>query len=145
MFSVFQGWRRKLGCVLLVVACGLMICWARSSHRFDMLQIGYGTVHIIYSTRGEVHWITWDGGMSTTVFLSRELPADDLSTLVELIRGDLRTSNIPFQESAFLYWPIVIPLTLLTACLILWKPRHVKLSDTKDQATNDSLKNATPD
>jgi hypothetical protein len=35
MGEVFKGWRRKTGCVTLLIACVLMIGWIRSSGRFD--------------------------------------------------------------------------------------------------------------
>ena len=38
MREFFKGWRRKMGCVTLLMVCALMGAWARSYSVFDSMQ-----------------------------------------------------------------------------------------------------------
>lgn len=56
MHTFFHGWRRKAGCVSLVVACVFVIAWMRSLFRADgVAEIGPQGSYTIYSSRGAVH------------------------------------------------------------------------------------------
>jgi len=120
MHTFFHGWRRKAGIVTLVMALATCGMWIRTTVVFDAVQlehVGFG------SARGGIYWVyvheqlNWDwettsestlrssfGNMSLAEVLSNELP-----------------SEIPYGY--VLYWWLVWPLTLLSAYLLLWKPR----------------------
>ena len=42
MGAYFKGWRRKIGCVTLVMACGFMAVWVRSQTICDLYDPGSG-------------------------------------------------------------------------------------------------------
>ena len=138
MREFFQGWRRKTIVVTLVLACLLMAGWMRSFITFDAL----------YAPIGQL--ISANGGIYGE--LSVETPLDfsffSYGSQGPNVKGRADYYNDPnmvrkfwhwrffgfaygFQhadrEQAILciipYWSIVIPLTLVSAYLLLSKPR----------------------
>ena len=111
MGDFFHGWRRKTGCVLLVIAWVLMGEWERSYHstRCSFELAGLGGLYRIESGDGCVrlagcvpqHFSTWEPG--TTDY-----------KIVPL--GWETFWHIP-------YWSLVLMVTLVSAYLIVWKPR----------------------
>lgn len=95
MREFFNDWRRKAGCVALVMACVVAGMWLRSQFYYDgVISWDNEVEDTVYSTNGSLHWSS----------VTRE----DLT---------IRTfRSLP-------YWSIVLPLTLLSAYLLLWKPR----------------------
>ncbi len=59
MLQVFHGWRRKVGCVTLVMACVLATMWGRSLVYSDSVTVNRGTTtcDFIASFQGELKWI----------------------------------------------------------------------------------------
>ena len=98
MREFFRGWRRKVGCVTLVVACGLMV---------ESLLTG------------EYNAELWDAFERSKQSISHEFKPDGSVVLdygpraVYVLR---RFSLVP-------YLAVVLPLTFLSAYLLLWKPR----------------------
>ena len=92
MGDFFHGWRRKVGCVTLVMACALALHWAGS----------YSTVNLPedYYPDLESH----HGNIEYTIFVG---------TRREVVW------TIPYAS-------VTIPLTLISAYLILWKPHKRK-------------------
>ena len=116
MHTFFHGWRRKAGCVTLVMAIAVGGMWARSLVVMDRVWFCRNAqLHHVISFDGVLSW--WKRpqtppspaipslGWSSTTF-------DELTT-VALYQS---TWHIQFKTLA-------IPLTLLSAYLILWKPR----------------------
>jgi hypothetical protein len=124
MHTFFHGWRRKVGIVSLVMACGLTSAWMRSQFFRDVFcwSIGH-EAEVIISDDGILSWWRlslqhplpqrWNPGFvnrgrdGSYYFRARDW-------YVEL--GESDSLSVP-------YWHSVIPLTLLSAYLILWKPR----------------------
>jgi hypothetical protein len=128
MHTFFHGWRRKLGIVTLVMTLAIMGLWARS---YLVPEQFAGSVYVgsadgivtfgqiverlknVASTSGEDSYQGWAGvGFGRTHYFIERLS-------VELIMDEL---SIP-------YWTFVLPLTVLSAYLILWKPRKQKTSE----------------
>jgi hypothetical protein len=121
MREFFRGWRRKVGVVALVMALLLMFGWMRSRVTHDWLQITVGTAHHQFeSVGGYLHqrllFLGDRNGMAIRLFAwGTYLISDDKDYLS------------PSTDHAVLpYWSITVPLTLLSAYLILWKPRTTK-------------------
>jgi len=139
MGELFHGWRRKLGVVTLVMACVLMAGWIRSETIGDDITFRLGKCgHEIRSERSRITSI------STWVRDSRWLPENEWTTgfspevdsgsiwdrigfLYNVCENNDADSNLSFQRLLMVpYWSIVIPLTLLSAYLLLGKPRIAK-------------------
>ena len=152
MRECFHGWRRKAGCVTLVMACVFMVGWARSTTTFDTLTFidsrhlnGFG------SERGTVQWVrnwTTDGserdfphGIHWSSFPIRLRPVDFVDKFPQIDEWRIRCCGFDFykcqygginQSAAvwiFPYWSIVLPLTALSTWL-LW-PRREQNSCSK--------------
>jgi hypothetical protein len=50
MREFFRGWRRKVGCVTLVMTCALMGLWMRSIRTFDEVLVGIGNAKYFVSS-----------------------------------------------------------------------------------------------
>ncbi len=123
MRDFFHGWRPKTACLLLGLAIVLMGAWLRSLVVRDVVKFSpspHETVHYFVSADGSFRWTRRDiiGGYPASSWRSdnlESLPQWNLSA-----EGDLqRTWTIR-------YWSVAIPLTLLSAYLILWKPQNAK-------------------
>lgn len=106
MSSFFHGWRRKAGCVTLVMALIVMTAWIRSLVVTDSVLIwtDTDTAYAVSTTPHQLHL--------TRMFM--------VGTKLGIIDDDI--------EWTVSCWWFAIPLTLLSACLLLWKPgRRVTL------------------
>lgn len=147
MREFFKGGRRKAGCVALVMALAVFGVWMRGYGVSDAFSFGVdeaGNNHWLNSSRDGIRWERYSGAggvigwkqfpvpQSGTVF-----PVDDPEWL-SICAVDWRVRSCGFdfgewrskQKDAFRcdywlipYWSLVLPLTLLSAYLILWKPR----------------------
>lgn len=111
MHEFFHGWQRKVGCVTLVMALAVCAMWIRNSVVSDLFLIGQVSVHF---SRGGVVWSIDDGSMWHWGSWEH-LPKDWNANGTHLHFGS-NTAVVP-------YWCIVLLLSLLSAYLILWKPR----------------------
>ena len=136
MREFFRGWRRKIGVVTLGLACVSMAGWMRSGFREDRLRfkssVGGWSCMEVASINNHISMmrqrpdlklafledLSWD----LPRFFSQELVPESNQwnwswpRTVYLDGGYVHLAIIP-------YWIIVLPLTLLSAYLILWKPR----------------------
>ena len=166
MHDFFRGWRRKVGCVTLVMACVVAGLWVRSQFYRDFVGLRLPGQHRDYAAvyrSGQHHIIC--GCFIEGLYCGRLTCEDDphlsIATFrvhtTEVIAGwpddptnfwmaeylvpirsvkvpgcrycAIRDSGTPPQELHFWivpHWTLVIPLTLLSAYLILWKPRKRK-------------------
>jgi hypothetical protein len=153
MHTFFHGWRRKTGVVALGLACVVMGLWIRSrgvvdaatftdvrhcitnsplgldwSNRTGMGQVSvpqflnmrWDTVAIedsnfdSFRKSPPVGWETvWDYHCCGFQFAKFKLTG---SPLLSLVYAEYATWTIP-------HWAVVLPLTLLSAYLLLWRPR----------------------
>ena len=119
MREFFHGWRRKAGCVLLVAAAALLGVWIRSGVIPDYMQYEWGgSVHTIKSENATLSWTSCDS-VERQEYMRLELRRQrtDHSGSIEI---PLPRS---YRKRTVDYWSITLPLTLLSAYLILWKPR----------------------
>jgi hypothetical protein len=143
MRDFFRGWKRKFGVLTLLLACALMAGWVRSLAATDLIQ-GQRSNQAKYSftsssgslawrwanlnlSPGEARYPKWIVEPRNTWFYL----SDDSVTWH--LRGLGFGIGIRTQEdgsySTFKvipYWAIVVPLTLLSAWLMLSKPRLAK-------------------
>jgi hypothetical protein len=125
MWSFFHGWRRKAGVATLVMACLSGGIWFRSTFKGDYLRRERGAISDVFiSANGELKCLSWkSSGRLRGNDISLGISPGFLSKGYNATADELGTSNVPFHEFRLQYWSIAIPLTLLSAYLILWKPR----------------------
>ena len=110
MGELFKGWRRKAGLVMLALAMLLMVGWMRSAVIQDLLRIS----HVDFeSFNGCISWLRLDQGTFRHLVGWRSHPRDVAFSLREF---DSSCWRVP-------YWSLVLPLTLLSAWLILGKTK----------------------
>lgn len=100
MRSFFYGWRRKTGCVALLFASLSMFAWVRSLVTQDgvLIRTDTDTAYYVQTKPHLIHWY-------------RMVAA---GTKWGIMDNDIEVT-LPF-------WYFTIPLTLLSAILILWPP-----------------------
>jgi hypothetical protein len=144
MRDFFRGRRRMAGVVLLVVALGLMGAWIRSKSSDDALRFtAFARRNLVRSERDQITWWAWDvmDGDQSLPSWSRQPLWQPPNT--EIAPGFFNGS--PFRafphhdyldawlfssavdrrvgEWKVAYWVLVLPLTVLSASLILWPQR----------------------
>lgn len=77
MFEFFRGWRRKIGCVTLMMALALTGVWLRSENVADEIRFTIGQRrHLIMSRHEKLSWWGWNAGDATEFYapyMSRKL------------------------------------------------------------------------
>jgi hypothetical protein len=154
MRGFFNGWRRKVGCVALAMALGSMTGWIRSLLVLDIIRIPAGTLTSIgIESKRQSLCFSWIQDNSESK-LENELPISFWMALDPSLRGtELSLSYLGYNMGEFgwlvtlgdeyprgiilavPYWSVTMPLTLLSACLILWKPRPKTPSSNQPEST----------
>ncbi len=119
MREFFGGWRRKVGCVTLVMAVLFTASWVRSYFSHDGVAFPmFARKHTVHARKAEIRVLSHDPlGRAGAYAWSDAIAPDvelDFGTLPDSYRATHRT---------YAHWALVLPLTLLSAYLILWKPR----------------------
>lgn len=148
MFTFFHGWRRKMGVITLVMAMVGMAGWIRSKTEFDCfaltdnswqhitLQSSCGTLSLFLNTLNSpqlTFW--WSGEISKPDDLTDPIK-DCVGCYVEWQRnwGGFTAASYYVKDGTeiirtglciFPYWSVVLPLTLISAYLLLI-PRTTK-------------------
>ena len=137
MGEFFNGWRRKAGCVALALALALMFLWLRSIYVSDIISRHVpNTSDYLFSTECSCGWLRkhhdrlinfpapfWESFVGALGVLSeprtrwREWRWYGCG-MIESPGEQAIVWIIPYQF-------VVCPLTLISACLILW-PRKCK-------------------
>lgn len=154
MSDFFHGWRRKVGCVTLLMAAMFMVGWIRSLRGADTIafSIGHGSLVQLISREGTaavrrvkseltVKEISIDrvllmgfqppagnstGNLAISVDAgSRSIEGSPYRWMIKSYGFEIGSvADRVFPLQVFMisvpYWSITIPLTLLSACLILW-------------------------
>ncbi|MDB5347162.1 MAG: hypothetical protein JWP89_5539 [Schlesneria sp.] len=156
MREFFHGWRRKAGCVALVIALAMFELWMRSGLIEDrFLWNTNGLCHLFNSESGGVSWTAYNSWKTTTKgsffgdtwWQSKVIDADmchgwwqyknecethwEIQSLGFCFGSATKTwpgNDTRADYWLIPYWSLIIPLTLLSAYLILWKPRKRKTS-----------------
>ncbi len=108
MQTFFHGWRRKAGIISLGLACIFASGWARSLIIDDHVAAFRRS---FISTKGRF-------------YLSPQFGLDHRSLVWE--SGPelfLPMNTVEIETIGAPYSIVAVPLTLISACLILWKPR----------------------
>lgn len=162
MYTFFHGWRRKAGCVTLLMALAFVGGLLRSLSMGDrvFLITGTKTAESIESANHYLVWISWK---PSTVFgafpaafewernpLSNEETRPDNDEAIDyrfrtlLFGGGEKSAgalgNGTFTQRYVSYWVPVIPLTLLSAYLLLAKPRSPAAAKSSEPITDDMLR-----
>ena len=162
MREFFYGWRRKVGCGLLVMACLGVGAWIRSRFVTDTFEIRPNNTSVfsaefdVQAIKFECRWdeihappvlplsyrvFEWKSNRITRVvreeillpaldrgrYFSQTATIEDGGYMSESSSGELFALTVP-------YWLSVLLPTLLSACLILWKPRQSDRPKTKTPA-----------
>ena len=141
MHEFFQGWRRKAGLATLVMALVLTVAWMRSFVITDDLYLEFGkATHRVHSLHGCLCWIMGNGQQSPMSFQWSSGPPNPHSEPWDDIgyyKGTWRLAGVTIGTGQMQldfgwskvnvvvapYWSLVLPLTLLSAWLILRKTR----------------------
>ena len=145
MGEYFKPWRRKVGVVTLLLACMFAAGWVRSLSIEDSIYrvsgVGSPAIAYVQSTRGCILW--WSNSKSY-------FPANSSGLVWSFSAAKINSFNIndDNNRSPWLlkqigigigsrvdigmgrdvwivpYWPIVIPLSLISAFLLLSKSRR---------------------
>lgn len=164
MGSYFKPWRRKCGVITLVMACAFMGAWSRSVGIWDDIWFtAFGMRTFVISKCGSIGWcghFIWEPvdpdphgwqaqsievGTSTDVPIRQSL-SDCLGVDVDAQfswNGFAFSRHFEFNNPDRLYchmglipyWSIVLPLTLLSAWLLLSEPRPATQKKTTKSTT----------
>jgi hypothetical protein len=125
MREFFHGWRRKAGVMTLVVALSAAGVWVRASVLCEQIDIQIGhRHHMITLAHDGLAWLSMDGHLRRG-WIHHGYMAEDV-TAVGAAKIWMRRGNAMERSPSgwiIRYWSVVLPLTLLSASLILWKPR----------------------
>jgi hypothetical protein len=138
MREFFRGWRRQVGAVTLFIACVLTMGWVRSGSTEDRTtMILSQRFYLFVSSRSSISWWAMDnkGSPSSVVQMigrssatNSPRPALSHSDIIEVLThlyavGDGRDNPLNVACWTVAYWSVVLPLTILSAYLLLSKPR----------------------
>lgn len=125
MITFYERWRRTGAGMTLICACLLLTAWLRSLVSIDNVWVqGFGQYHQCILADGSVHWIVRDGQWKPDCHWSSVASTDRYAKtkmLESLLRSEQYGIN-PDQLTSIQYFailPYAIPLTLLSACLLL--------------------------
>lgn len=149
MKAFFRGWRRKTGMVMLGLACCITAAWLRSCFREDSFRMtACGRRNLIISSSSRLCWWSWNepsqgprlaiwitGGLTPEGHFDQTLrKGPDLCPHLDLHFVQMFTNTDVRRHCTVRYWVVVLSLTLLAACLILWTPRKKSPSVYVDSA-----------
>jgi hypothetical protein len=155
MWAFFRGWRRKVGCITLLVACLFLAMYMRSRVLLDEIGIVASTCHqeSCGSMNGVFFWQSYETTLAVytpTPYLSYgnvafkpDGPFDPNNPgdvqwrskwlgggIVEFPIAPVRTANGSGTVSITLryisYWYFIVPLTAVAAYLILCRPQKLE-------------------
>ncbi|MDB5343196.1 MAG: hypothetical protein JWP89_1573 [Schlesneria sp.] len=163
MREFFRGWRRKTGSMLVLFACALMVIWFRSYAISDDLGYFFQNDYRLTIGGGQLSWSRTihsfpfpDPDPETfwqTVWwkTAKYIPADAVTDHKYLSKYELSGIEVSVSDQRLVYpvadsvrvslWRVplmllIVPVTLLSAYLILWMRRRAKPSD---QPTNPNI------
>lgn len=159
MDTFFHGWRRKMGCVTLLMACALTVGWVRSHVRYDIINLTSGGHSYRFASlfgRYRLIRVGLDGRPKKIWWTSKDIShitSEDSESWffnADGTRVDWEGFNVEWQWAwgmfsfgagtrqqvrweifTFPYWSTAVPLTLLSAHLILGTPRKRSAASTE--------------
>ena len=122
------GWRRKAGLVTLAMAVVFAMAWIRGMIVYDVVKFTIGNQQIVLlCVDSAIVWESWNRNGDAPMWeWKRMSPTNRTLTGVKIATiGGIPFSPVTFHFHIFTWW-LVLPLTLLSAWLILGKPRKAK-------------------
>jgi hypothetical protein len=123
----FHGWQRKLGVVTLLLACVLMGAWLRCR---SLDEVVYFVVsdrqHRIYAVDNRIIWLTTPDPnllLDLRCGAGGDSEYEDLQYIDKVWHNSEVITKLSFSRWNIPIWSLVLPPTVLSAYLILWKPR----------------------
>lgn len=155
MGEFFKGWRRKAGLVTLAMACLLFVAWMRSLttkddcfafSRTEWILSGDGYLTVVLMERGG-HFSDWQATQNGPVaYRMGRCWSNTWRWTVAGARfgfdtyGDAKMEVDKAWWCRLPFWEIILPLTLLSAWLILGKTKEVKpAADLRLPAPDESI------
>ena len=143
MGDFFKPWRRKIGVVTLVIACVLAAGWVRSLVVMDrIIWTNNGSMSSFASIDGMVWWyrispisltnrVVWRSAKNPNPPIDLWANYDptwrfQFSGLQFGVGQSNKHPNMGISICEIPYWFVIIPLTLLSAYLLLTRPRIPK-------------------
>ena len=129
MREFFRGWRRKAGCALLVMACVTMWMWVRSRRIGESVDfILAGEHHFLLSSNGQIAWEaypSYPNARTPWYWCYNRFPKNRNPhfTIEESRILKLDKNFVAPGDRVLDYRSATYCLTLLSAYLLLWKPR----------------------
>ena len=148
MMEFFRGWKRKVGTLILVMACLCAMGWVRSFTDQDVfVRLNNNETHLVVSMNGCVWWEriwpimtprqsrSFYKNSKTTVNSDNTWDDCDIHWNITGLGFDFRTYSkwqavggvAPYTQEYALwqlpYWSVTIPLTLISVWLLLSKSR----------------------
>ena len=145
MREFFKGWRRKAGVVTLMMACAMTALWnyTRTVRSETVFPLG-SRLNVVYGFEGCVYWVGYDMPLRwgfRTGFRSRDWLEQFSVRDFDSMWAELEEKR-RFQMQYWNFRPgnVVIPLTVLSACLLLWPGKRVtrQTASTHQQGTDDA-------
>ena len=161
MAWLFQGWRRKIGVVTLVLACAFAGAWVRSINHLDMIDInhtrkkGKPANSAIVSACGKFAIIP---GTQFMIYMQTTSPPIHIKLCKNITIWHFTADRVKWTSMAansvgiyehnsdprplinmIPYWICVLPFTLLSAYLLLSKPRQLTPIRTPNAALDVEL------
>lgn len=160
MKEFFRGWRRKVGTVTLVLACGLMAFWVRSVVKFDSVFFYCGTIRCGISSVDSRIWfltstplvgesaVTWhtqehagqfDPMGSANVVWRRDWIGFHFGQYTRRLPGQTKAGEFEATSCTLPHWSLILPVTLLSAYLLLSPSRKRRPTTNQPQAVGQSV------
>ncbi len=154
MGDSFKPWRRKIGVVTLLIACVSAAGWVRSLVIMDrIIWTDKGSMSSLTSMNGTFWWFRVAPLSSTNRFVwrSTKTPNSPIDPWVDYdpswrwnfsgIQFGVGQSNKHPDIGIFIcempYWFVIFPLTIISACLLLTKPRVAKPQTTIESGLSE--------
>ena len=161
MGEYFKAWRRKVGIVTLLIACALMAGWVRSEVNYcvirfngnhESFRIGsydgmLGFIWVSFETVNEDPFLDWDYGPLSAILengvyepFRRQEGMDWRWEWAGFhFGGGTASQTATYSESFYFpYWSIVVPLTLVSAYVLLSKQRKPPRKQSDEPAATEA-------
>jgi len=124
MYAFFHGWRRKAGCVTLAMAMLLFCLWVRSHIICDRLGLlAHHRQHDLVSFNSRVYYWSFNHPGDGDFWVFQSSMSEHREEVLEANRVFWEDCDVTFKQFVLPYQTVLLPISLLSAYLILWNPR----------------------
>lgn len=142
MKEFFRSWRRRVGCITLMMALAIVALWMRGQFVGDLIVVPSDTRGLTFGTGYFGFGVEFsEVEVPSQAFSWRTFPKP---TFAEIAEGDRYNAAVygpnrywrwgfsglqmekvnDTRRIGVSHWWLIVPLTFLSAYLILWKPRQ---------------------